>query len=107
MRTDLTPQLPEELVHRVSGDLDIATVGALRAELRLTMAAGSGPVALDLAAVSFIDATGLGALVWFANEMRARGRRASVRGAGPMTSRVLEITHVDRRFATRQVVPSW
>lgn len=108
MRTDLTPQLPtEELIHRVFGELDVASVGALREELRLTMAAGSGPVVLDLAAVTFVDAAGLGALVWFAYEMRARGRRASVHGAGPMASRLLEMTHVGRLFAARPAVPSW
>lgn len=108
MHAKLISRLPtEERVFRVVGELDVASVAALRDELRLTIDLGSGPVMLDLTAMTFIDAAGISVLVWFANEMRTRGRRASFCGASPMTGRLLELTHVEHLFARPAGVPTW
>jgi anti-anti-sigma factor len=52
-------------VHRVavSGELDLASSPVLAARLAALVAAEPGPIDVDLAAVSFIDARGLGVLV--------------------------------------------
>lgn len=108
MRTQHSPQLPtEELVFRVVGELDVASVAALRAELRRTIAAAPGPVVLDLTAMTFIDAAGLAALVWFACEMSKHDRRVSVHGANQMASRLLDLTRIGHLFYVRKDAPSW
>jgi anti-sigma B factor antagonist len=47
----------------VAGDVDIATVGTLRAALEQALASKPESLTVDLTAVTFIDSTGLAALV--------------------------------------------
>src|SRR5260370_40072560 len=65
---------PGCVVVTVAGEVDIATVARLRARLS-ALAAGGVPLVADLDQVSFIDATGLGALAGPAPEAAARGGR--------------------------------
>jgi anti-anti-sigma factor len=76
---------------RLIGELDLATVPAL--EAALDTLAGQGPLTLDLAELTFIDSSGLHAIMRFA---------PSLNGNGPMTlanpsafvSRLLEIVQL-------------
>lgn len=47
----------------VSGEIDLATQGQLRAQLNELIVAGKVNLVLDLSGVSFVDSTGLGALI--------------------------------------------
>jgi anti-anti-sigma factor len=82
---------------RVAGDLDIATGPSLDQILRRLDAAHPGSqVVLDLSAVTFIDCSGLGAL------LRARnlfGDRFWLRVIPPTVSRLFDLTGVDATFA--------
>jgi anti-sigma B factor antagonist len=89
-----------ELVLQVVGDVDIATVADLRAAIGLAMAGPGDPIVLDCARLSFIDATGLGALVWFANEAHGASRLAVLRNMSESMQRVMRTTGLDRRFET-------
>jgi anti-anti-sigma factor len=60
---------------RLVGDLDLETVATFETALAGAAAAADGPVTLDLAELSFIDASGLHAL-----ERHAR----ALNGAGPL-----------------------
>jgi anti-anti-sigma factor len=90
----------EELVLHVVGEVDIATVGELQAAIGLALAGPSDPIVLDCTLLSFIDATGLGALVWFANQTRAANRLAVLRNPSESMQRMLRTTGLDRRFET-------
>jgi anti-sigma B factor antagonist len=81
----------------VAGEVDIATVAQLREPL-FELAAGGRPLVVDLDQVSFIDASGLGALVGAA-------RRAARHGAGlhavcgrPQTVRLFRLTGLDHQI---------
>ena len=53
-----------DLVHVVvRGELDVATAPTLREHLHATVDGSSGPVVVDLLAVTFIDSTALGVLI--------------------------------------------
>src|SRR5260370_41579643 len=88
-----TRREPGCVVVTVAGEVDIATVARLRARLS-ALAAGGVPLVADLDPVSFIDATGLGALAGAARGAAPPGAslyagappapaRRPVRGARP------------------------
>jgi anti-anti-sigma factor len=84
-------------VIEVTGELDLSNVSDL--EARLTEQLGVDPhVALDLAGVSFMDSSALGALVGALK--RAREHEGDLILVGPVGSprRVLEITGLDKAF---------
>lgn len=60
-----------------SGEIDLLTVEAFRAAIAAAAAAEPGELVVDLTDVSFIDSTGLGAVV----EANARATRAGTRFA--------------------------
>lgn len=79
----------------VSGEIDIATAGQLRA--RLAGAVGGGQqVIVDLSRVSFIDAAGAGILAGAAARAAARGGSLRLAAAGRQVRRVLVLTGLDR-----------
>jgi anti-sigma B factor antagonist len=73
----------------VAGEIDTATAPAFEAAMADHLLDHGGLV-VDLAAVSFMDSTGLSALV--EAQRRAEGERIVLRGASPMIRRLLEIT---------------
>jgi anti-sigma B factor antagonist len=71
------------------GDLDIASVGDLRAALSAAAREGAGAVIVDLSQVTFIDSSGLGALVELHRRLRRSGRRLVVVAPGGSAPAVL------------------
>jgi anti-anti-sigma factor len=68
----------EPTVIAPEGELDIATVGAFRAALLKAASEGAGDVVVDLSEVSFIDSSGLGAIVELHSRLRRSRRRLAV-----------------------------
>jgi anti-sigma B factor antagonist len=88
---------PGYVVVTVAGEVDIATVARLRE--RLSALAVSGvPLVADLDQVSFIDATGLGALAGAAREAAAQGVSLYVVCDRPQTRRLFRVTGLDREI---------
>jgi anti-sigma B factor antagonist len=82
----------------VSGEVDMATGPTLRDDLLGVLARGGHRVVLDLSKVTFMDSSGLGALL--GGHRRARLLDGEIRLAAP-SARVLEIlrlTNLDRVF---------
>ncbi len=92
-----TRREPGYVVVTVAGEVDIATVARLRERLS-ALAAGGVPLVADLDQVSFIDATGLGALVGAAREAAAQGASLYVVCARPQTRRLFRVTGLDRQI---------
>jgi anti-sigma B factor antagonist len=87
---------PGYIIVSVAGEIDIATVSRLRE--RLSALAGGGlPLVADLDQVSFIDATGLGALAGAAHQAAAHGVSLHVVCARPQTRRLFRVTGLDRQ----------
>jgi anti-anti-sigma factor len=72
----------------VSGDIDVATVPAIR-ELLSTL---DGDVAIDCAAVTFLDSAGIGLLIGAHAARSEHGHRLTIRKLSPMSFNVLKIT---------------
>jgi anti-anti-sigma factor len=84
----------------VSGELDLASAEDFAERVRCLDGNG-GKVALDLSGVSFMDSTGLHALVTVITDARRVGRRLYVAPElGPQVKRLLEITQAERLIST-------
>lgn len=78
------------------GELDMATVGALDSAL-MPLCAGGGPVTLQVSNLTFMDSTGLHAVLRAAMELRDRGC-IIIHGLDGNRSirKVLELSHIER-----------
>jgi len=85
---------------RVRGELDCANVGVLTSAMTTLLDLGPGDTTVDLRGLSFADATGLGALVDFAKQVRVSGARLSVVGATPELRRVFDLVGLRELAAT-------
>ena len=86
------------VVVHASGELDIATARAT--EQALLDAAGGEPVDLvvDLAGVTFVDATGLGALLHAAEAVDAAGGRLRLASPSRMLRVMLRLLELEARL---------
>jgi anti-sigma B factor antagonist len=94
----------EWVVVAVSGEVDMATGPALRDNLLSVLADGTPRIVLDLSGVTFMDSSGLGALL--GSQRRARLLDGEIRLGAP-SDRVLEIlrlTNLDRVFDVHPTV---
>jgi anti-sigma B factor antagonist len=92
-----TRREPGYVVVTVAGEVDIATVARLRERLS-ALAAGGVPLVADLDQVSFIDATGLGALAGAAREAAAQGACRPGACTRPHPRRLFRVTGLDRQI---------
>ena len=88
---------PGYVVVTIAGEVDIATVDRLRERLA-ALADGGVPLVADLDQVSFIDATGLGALAGAARQAAAQGTSMYVVCARSQTRRLFRVTGLDRQI---------
>lgn len=91
-----SPDRPGVLL--VSGELDIATVDQLVGEARAALESATSVLRIDLAGVTFVDSTGLGALVRVRNEAEQQGRHVDLVGVRPEVRRVLDLTGLSEIF---------
>jgi anti-sigma B factor antagonist len=88
---------PGYVVVTVAGEIDIATVDRLRDRLA-ALAADGVPLVADLDQVSFIDATGLGALAGAARAATEHGSSLHLVCARQQTRRLFRVTGLDRQI---------
>lgn len=88
----------EPAVVHVVGEVDAATASMLTDALRKAMDGTAGPVVIDCARWTFVDAAGMRVLVWFAGEAATRERLAALRNLRPWMLHLLHVTGVDAAF---------
>jgi anti-sigma B factor antagonist len=86
-------------VLRLRGELDLRTVPKLRMRLAEALQRGSGPVVVDLTEVTFIDSTGLSALLNALRRLTRAGRRMLLATQEGPVLRLLRMTRLDSTFA--------
>lgn len=90
-------QEPTAIVIVVAGDIDLGTISYFSAALEGGVREPKADLVVDMEDVTFIDATGLGALIRAHNLLsRQEGRRMIVRNAPRSTRRLFELTGLDR-----------
>ena len=91
-----TPTGTDGCTLEVGGELDVATANQLRTAISTLMGTGCREIVVDLAATTFLDSSGLGALVWASHRMHAAGGRLTVVNPDARVAKVLRVTGVDR-----------
>jgi anti-sigma B factor antagonist len=80
----------------VRQEVDLLTAPELEAILRAVLERGHRNVVLDLAALEFIDAAGLGVIAQAATRLRSAGGELTVRSPDAFRRRLLELTRLDQ-----------
>jgi anti-anti-sigma factor len=86
----------QENVVRLSGLLDVRSVGDVRQLLNDLIDNSAGDVIVDLGAVDAMDATGLGLLVATHRRTQLLGRQLVLRHPVPSVVRILAVTRLHR-----------
>ncbi|TKK87831.1 STAS domain-containing protein [Herbidospora galbida] len=82
----------------LSGDIDVSTTTDLRRRILGALDHSVEVLILDLSAVTFCGAGGLGALLHAQARARSRGVTLALAGLTPQMARLLEITELSDRF---------
>jgi anti-anti-sigma factor len=82
----------------LSGEFDLAGVERFAATMATVEAAGPAVVVVDLGELTFMDSSGLRALVAADERARKAGRRLAIVPGPPQVRRVFEITQLDGRL---------
>lgn len=92
------------LAINLSGELDTVTAELLRELLNSLLQKEKKQVVIDLSGISFINSSGLGALVSASLSFRRDGGRIVLSGIQGMVSRVFELTRMNRAFEVYSTV---
>jgi anti-sigma B factor antagonist len=84
----------------VEGEFDLAVVDEFLA-WALPCLGRADVIEIDLGAVSFIDSSGLGALVRVRNDAAEQAKSLSLVNPSPATNRLLELTGLQQAFDIR------
>jgi anti-sigma B factor antagonist len=82
----------------VTGELDIATAEQAYSYISEIIDGRETPVSVDLSALTFCDASGLGVLARVARHAREAGRQLRLTSARPSLLKIMRITGLDNVF---------
>jgi anti-sigma B factor antagonist len=82
----------------LKGELDLSSVGKVQEELRRVEAEAPALLVLDLSNLTFLDSTGLRAVVTADERARENGRRLVVVRGPDAVQRVFAITRLEERL---------
>ena len=86
-----------------TGEIGLATVARVSAEIERALEEGEAQIVLDLRAITFLDSTGIRLVVQLARDLD--GRFAVVRGTGEV-ARVFDLVGLDGRVRMLDAPPS-
>lgn len=89
-----------ETVVELSGELDVASAQMAVSYVKDLIDRHHGPVTVDLTALAFCDACGLGALVRMAGHAEQKHCPFRLASPSPQLIKIMRITGLDRRFLT-------
>lgn len=76
----------------VSGEVDVVSAGRFREHLAAALDSAPAALTVDLGGVTFLDSTGLSALVYAHNRARDEGIDLTVADPQPQVRRLLDVT---------------
>jgi anti-sigma B factor antagonist len=88
----------EQVTVSLKGELDLSTVAKVEEELRRVEASDATLLVLDLSGLTFLDSTGLRAVITADERARAQGRRFVIIKGPDAVQRVFAITRLEERL---------
>lgn len=85
---------PEQVVLRLTGDVDLSTAPVVAQALRRAAGHGTPQVVVDLGAARFWDVSGLHELVTFTRELDGACRSCRIVGAQPATRQLIGMANL-------------
>ena len=93
-------QTDQAFVVRLSGEIIMDAVSERKAEVeRLALAAGGASIVVDLAAVTFMDSSGVGFLIGLRRLCQERGKTMTVVNPSPPIKKLLDMLRLSDYFA--------
>lgn len=89
----------------LTGEIDMATVGNLRAATERSLREPPDRLVLDFSGVTFCDSQGLSTLILLNREASAAGSRLVLTNVGDFMGRLLEITGLRDAFELAERTP--
>lgn len=96
------PSTRSFVVVHLFGELDVASTPELRRRLTMLISDGCVRLVLDADSLQFIDAAGIGALVYASNQARAAGGWIRLIGVKPAHRRLLMLLRLGRQLPMRE-----
>lgn len=96
--------MDDVVVVATRGELNAVTSPTLRERLTSEIEAGARAIVVDLSAVTFIDSSGLSALLAGLKRISARQGQLIVSGVSEHTRLIFELTQADRVFTMTSTV---
>jgi anti-sigma B factor antagonist len=90
---------PERITMTVRGEIDLATAPQLRHAMTDHLEHGSASLHLDLSGVTFMDSSGVQAMLAVQRRARPRGSDLILFRSSPQVNRLLELMGLELRFA--------
>ena len=88
----------DRFVVRIEGPLDAACALDARQSFESVIEAGSAPVDLDMSATTFIDSSGVGAIVALFKSVKANEGAFDVRGVSGQPLSIFKVLRLDKVF---------
>ncbi len=101
MTTTVVSNPPSATV-ALDGEIDIATAPAIRRFLMAAISGGNVQLAVNMSAVTFIDAAGIGVLVAAANRAQEAGGSLSLLAPSAQVRQLLDVFHLDAILPSAQ-----
>ena len=91
-----TPSGTDRCTLAVAGELDVATAAQFRTSVGALLGTGCRHLVVDLSQTTFVDSSGLGALVWAAHRLRSAGGEFTAVDPSPAGAETLRLTGIER-----------
>ena len=104
LEVTVEPTTQDTAVVRLVGRLDLLTCGDVKERLNGLVQDGHSQLVLDLQQVSFMDSSGLGALIGGLKSARIAGGDLRIARPAEQTSMILELTNLNRVLVTYSTI---
>ena len=96
----MTHNLKDDVIVVLDEELDAQEVATLQPQLQSLVERPSGDIVVDMTAVTFIDSSGVGALVFLYKRLVAQGRDMILVGLQGQPKDMLRLLRIDKTVST-------
>lgn len=85
----------DNLMIKLSGEMDALGCGTIRPNLERITAQTQPHIIIDISLISFIDSSGIGAIVFLFKRLKEQGRSMEIIGAQGQPKELMLLLHID------------